>query len=476
MLKWMEIQALGLVSPLRTNFVIFSIFLLLACPSFGERALSAKKSKKIKQAPIVKSQETQGEEEVWAIESIRRSNAIYPSNFGQAGIFRLRSGEGLPQGSLTFGIGGEFYKISNSPLAGGETETIAESLFVGFSPTRRLTIAIVRRNSSTTFGNPQKLISSLGDFTLSGLYSFPISKSMAIAPLIDLTVASNFNNLAPAGETLSAGFGVAFTYSLFPATGMPLFLHANLIYHSPEMTGSGPATLAPETFFNFSRFHTITLGVGGEIKLGDFIPFVEIHQKNHTSSSVSFGSSPSKFSLGTRFHPLRNKSLSLLLGFDIGMGKGLATGVPFSPDYQIIGQASYTVGISNTERKHYYTTQDVNVVDRKFIIRKKIDFKLDSAELQAASTGLLDQIARVIKQNKIQRLLIAGHTDSTASEDYNARLSKNRANSVKKYLVSKGVSPKTLVTQGLGKRKPRASNLTSRGRAKNRRVEFFILE
>ena len=193
-------------------------------------------------------------------------------------------------------------------------------------------------------------------------------------------------------------------------------------------------------------------------------------------SGLSFGRSPSKLSVGTRITPLDNKSFALLLGTDIGLGKGVVAGVPFTPDFQVIGQASYTFGITSTERKHYYTTADVNVVDRKFIIKKTIKFKVAKTELDPESHSLLDQIADVIKQNNVKKLLIAGHTDSSHTEDYNLKLSLDRANAVKRYLVGKGIASDSLLTQGYGKRKPRASNATEEGRSQNRRVEFFILE
>jgi outer membrane protein OmpA-like peptidoglycan-associated protein len=179
--------------------------------------------------------------------------------------------------------------------------------------------------------------------------------------------------------------------------------------------------------------------------------------------------------------PLDNKSLALLLGTDIAINRGLVggvpvAGVPFMPDYQILGQVSYTFGLTQTERKHYFTTSDVNVVDRKFVIRKNILFKVGKAEILRESTGLLDQIAEVIKENHVHRLLISGHTDSTHTESFNLKLSLDRANAVKAYLVSKGIAEDSLVTQGFGKRKPKASNATEKGRRQNRRVEFFILE
>lgn len=490
---------------MNTKYAIFTIFLLFAANVYAEReqtpdveSLSKEKTagEKIlekskpneetssvnqdsdspEQKPITHQTTVEGEEQVWAVESSARLENIYPSNWGQAGIFRVRSAESLPEGSLTFGIGGEFYSVSN-PFGLGSANTIAESLFVGYAPTRQLTLSAMRRNSSTTFGEPQQLISSLGDFNFSAMYSVPLSPSFAIAPIANFLVASNFNNLAPAGTTLSAGFGGAATYSLYDSIRAPVFLHANVLYHSPQIrTSKATNSVEPEMFFNFSRFHTVTLGLGAEIKLGDFIPFLEFWDTVHTNSALGFGRSPSKISVGARITPISNKSLAVLLGTDIATSRGLVAGVPYSPSYQIIGQVSYTVGVTQTERKHYYTTNEVNVVDRKFVIKKNIRFKVGKAELERDSTGLLDQIADVIRQNNVKKLLIVGHTDSTHTEDYNLRLSGDRANAVKRYLVSRGIPEDTLMTQGYGKRKPKASNLTEEGRALNRRVEFFIIE
>ena len=441
-----------------------------------ERAPDAEPNTK----PIIvnTTQTVEGEEETYALESTHRAERIYPSNWGQAGIFRVRSAESLPEGTLTFGVGGEFYSISNSPVPAStaHANTIAESLFLGYAPTRNLTLSVMRRNSSTTFGNPQELISSLGDINFSGLYSFPLSPSVAVAPIANFLIASNFNRLSPSGNTFSVGFGGALTYSLYPSLGTPLYFHANLLYHMPQIRSASLPTVQPEAYFNFSRYDTVTLALGAEYKLGDFIPFMEFTDTIQANSGLSFGNSPSKLSFGSRFIPLENKSLAFLLGFDVGVGKGIVAGTPFNPDYQILGQISYTVGIHNTERKHYYTTKDVNIVDRKFIIRKNVNFQVGKAVLLSESHALLNQIASVIKQNRVKRLLVVGHTDSSHTDDYNVKLSLDRANAVKSYLVGQGIPEEAISTQGYGKRKPRASNLTEAGRALNRRVEFFILE
>ena len=247
------------------------------------------------------------------------------------------------------------------------------------------------------------------------------------------------------------------------------------------MACSSAGTYNPaHAFYNFSRYHTVTLALGGEFEFGDFSPFFEWYQPVQASSSLGLSGSPSSLSVGLRVTPLENKGLALLLGSDIGVirnrGAGLVPGVPFTPGFQVIGQASYTFGLTQSERRHYKTTADVNVVNRKFVLNKNVNFKVASAELEPSSYELLDQIAEVAHKNDVKKLLIVGHTDSSFGEDYNLKLSLARANTVKKYLAGKGIVEDIMMTQGYGKRKPKASNLTDEGRQLNRRVEFFVVE
>ena len=70
------------------------------------------------------------------------------------------------------------------------------------------------------------------------------------------------------------------------------------------------------------------------------------------------------------------------------------------------------------------------------------------------------------------RVSIKGYTDSTGGDKHNMTLSGKRANSVRDYLISKGVAADRLVAQGFGKADPIGDNTTQEGRAKNRRVEL----
>ena len=72
-------------------------------------------------------------------------------------------------------------------------------------------------------------------------------------------------------------------------------------------------------------------------------------------------------------------------------------------------------------------------------------------------------------------IIAVGHTDSVGSDAYNQKLSVRRAESVKAYLVSKGIEANRIYTEGKGEMQPVADNKTREGRAKNRRVEVEVV-
>lgn len=92
--------------------------------------------------------------------------------------------------------------------------------------------------------------------------------------------------------------------------------------------------------------------------------------------------------------------------------------------------------------------------------------------IKPESEPLLSEIVSLLKQNPGLKLSVEGHTDSQGQAKFNQVLSQKRAESVKKYLVKKGVAQARLLTKGWGDQKPVESNQTEEGRAKNRRVEL----
>ncbi|MCC6371861.1 MAG: OmpA family protein [Bacteroidia bacterium] len=111
-------------------------------------------------------------------------------------------------------------------------------------------------------------------------------------------------------------------------------------------------------------------------------------------------------------------------------------------------------------------------VQKITVIASKIYFETNKADLKLISHSALDDLADILKRNESVNLTIEGHTDSDADDAYNMTLSQKRTESVKDYLISKGVSASRLTPIGYGETKPIATNKTAAGKAKNRRVEL----
>jgi len=116
------------------------------------------------------------------------------------------------------------------------------------------------------------------------------------------------------------------------------------------------------------------------------------------------------------------------------------------------------------------TEADRKVVDEAI---RNLEFDLGKATIRSKSFATLDRVADLLVQKNFS-LKLAGHTDNTGSMALNLRLSKDRAEAVKAYLVSKGANASRIEATGYGPNQPIASNSTADGRQKNRRVEFSL--
>lgn len=103
-------------------------------------------------------------------------------------------------------------------------------------------------------------------------------------------------------------------------------------------------------------------------------------------------------------------------------------------------------------------------------IASKIFFETNSEKLQVASLAQLDELAIILKKYEEANLTIEGHADDQGEDDYNLTLSQKRTESVKQYLMEKGILEQRLTAIGYGESQPIADNKTELGRAKNRRV------
>jgi outer membrane protein OmpA-like peptidoglycan-associated protein len=110
----------------------------------------------------------------------------------------------------------------------------------------------------------------------------------------------------------------------------------------------------------------------------------------------------------------------------------------------------------------------------QLVMAADVTFNLNQADVRSGFYPTLNSVATVLKKYNKTSITIVGFTDNLGSDGYNQILSEKRARSVGDYLVSQGISPARIFTQGMGKRYPIASNATEAGRAKNRRVEITL--
>ena len=121
------------------------------------------------------------------------------------------------------------------------------------------------------------------------------------------------------------------------------------------------------------------------------------------------------------------------------------------------------------------TPEPPKPVSQKVTFAADAFFDFDKAVLKPEAKAKLDDLVGKLKPINLEVIIAVGHTDGIGSDAYNNKLSVRRAEAVKAYLVSKGIEPNRVYTEGKGKKQPVADNKTAEGRAKNRRVEIEVV-
>jgi OOP family OmpA-OmpF porin len=110
------------------------------------------------------------------------------------------------------------------------------------------------------------------------------------------------------------------------------------------------------------------------------------------------------------------------------------------------------------------------------VVLKNVQFESNSSELAAGSSESLDKAVDAMNKYSDLRIEIQAHTDNMGEAAYNQYLSEQRANSVRDYMIGKGIAAERMEVKGYGESQPIADNSTREGRAANRRVELKIIE
>lgn len=177
-----------------------------------------------------------------------------------------------------------------------------------------------------------------------------------------------------------------------------------------------------------------------------------------------------------------------------GAEVGEATSDPLTGEYKIVlpyGQ-KYSMravakdfiaegdNIDLTQQKGFQevTGKQLNMiplVSGSVVRLNNIFFDTGKSELRPESGPELDRLITTLNEAPKMVIEVRGHTDNTGSNEINAKLSQDRADSVREYFISKGIEPDRVASKGFGESKPVATNDTDEGRQKNRRVEFVIV-
>jgi OOP family OmpA-OmpF porin len=120
------------------------------------------------------------------------------------------------------------------------------------------------------------------------------------------------------------------------------------------------------------------------------------------------------------------------------------------------------------------TTNTIILEKGKKVVVRGINFEFGKATLTADSRPIMEDAYKALTANPDMNVEISGHTDFVGSEAFNQNLSLRRAQTVKNWLVNRGISSNRMKTVGRGENEPVADNGTDDGRSENRRIEFFV--
>ena len=240
------------------------------------------------------------------------------------------------------------------------------------------------------------------------------------------------------------------------------------------VTGLGGLVVrSTEKILNFEQGLAMELGAGVDLPFtlgGQHFSGVAALQGEIGLTDAGAEERPLELLAGVRWISPRGTAVTL------GAGPGLTRGAG-TPEYRLLMMVSQG---SPSRGARPPVPEDGIRVDRntlKLAITEPVYFGTDDDLIEPRSFPILQDVAAFLRENPwIRRMRIEGHTDDEGGEQYNLNLSQLRAISIARFLVSKGADPDTLESKGYGLTRPVDTNETEEGRARNRRVEFVILE
>jgi len=180
-----------------------------------------------------------------------------------------------------------------------------------------------------------------------------------------------------------------------------------------------------------------------------------------------------------------NATAEVLASFDVepSSGKYLVSlpagknyGINVNADNYLFNSLNFDIPDSAGYREYYKVIRMKRIKIGESIVLRNIFFDYNKATIRDESTAELDRLEKVLVENPTIKVEISGHTDNVGGDDYNLKLSEERAQSVVNHLMSKGIESSRMIAKGYGETSPLATNDTPEGRQENRRTEFKIID
>ncbi len=193
-------------------------------------------------------------------------------------------------------------------------------------------------------------------------------------------------------------------------------------------------------------------------------PYTEEKQTSKAAIGAGIGAASGAF-IGLMTSNSKNRRRNVLLGAGLGAIAG--------------GSVGYYMDVQEAKLRQRLRGSGVKVtrVGNQIMLDMPghVTFSTASSNINADFYDVLNSVALVLKEYGKTTVDVIGHTDSVGSENYNQRLSEQRARSVAEYLSGQGIMPARLLVAGMGESQPVASNSTPEGRSQNRRVTLQIV-
>jgi OOP family OmpA-OmpF porin len=353
-----------------------------------------------------------------------------------------------------FGIQADFLggKVRGAQVAGGTKSTFESKIDWSAAISGNFTIANMSLNQKRNFLSPYATIGA-GYMSSAATTDNPAGASTGYNENWFVPIGAGFKLGVSKGVNIDLGYTVN-------------FMKANNF--------DGVTAGANDKFSYAHAGIEIALGRKGTSQLQNFSPIAAIREESAAESAELRKALSSSEENARREREAMAAKYAQDLGDDDGDGvANKFDKCPGTVANTVVDGAGCPIKVQREiikETKVVVTEADRKVVDEAI---KNLEFDLGKSTIRPTSFSTLNKVAELLIAKNFS-LKLAGHTDNTGSMALNLRLSKDRAESIKAYLVSQGANASRIEATGYGPNQPIASNKTADGRQKNRRVEFTL--